>query len=142
MGPPGVPCWLPSSRRSSPLYPGWTPEVGPSATAEELSPPSGLFLVAYAEDQPVGCGGIKRLSQAAAELKRLFVAPPARNRGIARSLLAALEDGARQAGFGVVCLDTGANQPAALELFRAAGYSEIGDYNGNPYARYWFDKAL
>ena len=40
------------------LYPGWTPEIGPSATAEELSPPGGLFLVAYADDQPVGCGGI------------------------------------------------------------------------------------
>ena len=57
-----------------PLYPGWTPDTGPSATADELSPPTGLFLVAYVDDEPVGCGGIKRLSDEAAELKRLYVA--------------------------------------------------------------------
>jgi GNAT superfamily N-acetyltransferase len=126
----------------APLYPGWTPDVGPSATAVELSPPGGLFLVAYMDDQPVGCGGIKRLSDTTAELKRLYVAPHARNRGLAHSLVAALEDGARHAGYRVVRLDTGANQPAALELFRSAGYREIDDYNGNPHASYWFEKAL
>jgi GNAT superfamily N-acetyltransferase len=126
----------------APLYPGWAPEVGPSATVEELSPPGGLFLIAYAEELPVGCGGIKRLSETAAELKRLYVAPEARNRGLAHTLLAALEDGARHAGYRVVRLDTGANQPAALELFRSVGYSEIDDYNRNPHASYWFEKAL
>jgi GNAT superfamily N-acetyltransferase len=123
------------------LYPGWAPEVGPSATADELSAPSGLFLIAYAEGLPVGCGGIKRLSETAAELKRLYVAPQARNRGLAHSLLAALEDGARYAGYRVVRLDTGANQPAAIKLFRSVGYGEIDDYNGNPHASYWFEKA-
>jgi GNAT superfamily N-acetyltransferase len=125
-----------------PLYPGWRPDTGPSATPDELSPPSGLFLVAYVGNEPVGCGGIKRLSTTAAELKRLYVAPKVRNQGVARALIAGLEDAARDAGYRVVRLDTGAQQPGAVQLFRSAGYSDIGDYNGNPYASYWFEKVL
>ena len=125
-----------------PLYPGWTPDTGPSATADELSPPTGLFLVAYVDDEPVGCGGIKRLSDEAAELKRLYVAPTVRNQSVARALVAALEDAARDAGHQVVRLDTGAEQPAAVHLFRSAGYIEIDDYNANPFASYWFEKRL
>src|SRR5437764_11159146 len=126
-----------------PRYPSITPEnPGPSATPEELSPPGGTFLVAYVEDEPVGCGGIKRLDDDAAELKRLYVAPSARKRGVARVLVNALENAARQAGYRVVRLDTGDKQPAALELFRSTGYRQIDDYNGNPHASYWFEKIL
>jgi GNAT superfamily N-acetyltransferase len=126
-----------------PLYPTITSDnPGPSATAEELRPPGGAFLVAYVDDQPVGCGGIKRLSAEAAELKRLYVAPEARNRGLARTLVGALENAARQAGYRLVRLDTGNQQPAALQLFRSIGYGEIDDYNGNPHASYWFEKRL
>jgi GNAT superfamily N-acetyltransferase len=126
-----------------PLYPAITPDnPGPSATADELSPPGGVFLVAYVGDIPVGCGGIKQLSDDAAELKRLYVAPEARNRGLARTLVAELENAARDAGYRIVRLDTGNQQPAALDLFRAAGYREIDDYNGNPHASYWFEKSL
>ena len=42
----------------------------------------------------------------------------------------------------MVRLDTGANQPAALALFRSSGYREVADYNANPYASYWFEKTL
>jgi GNAT superfamily N-acetyltransferase len=125
-----------------PPYPGWTPDAGPSATADELSPPEGAFLVAYVEHEPVGCGGIKRLSEEAAELKRLYVAPKVPNQSVARALVAALEDAARLGGYRVVRLDTGAEQPAALRLFRSAGYIAIDDYNVNPFAGYWFEKEL
>jgi len=126
-----------------PLYPSITPEnPGPSASPDELSPPSGAFLVAYVDAQPVGCGGIKRLTDEVAELKRLYVAPSARKHGVARTLITALEEAARHAGYRVVRLDTGDQQPAALQLFRAAGYRAIDDYNGNPHASYWFEKAL
>jgi GNAT superfamily N-acetyltransferase len=124
------------------LYPGWTPDAGPSASVADVAPPHGTFLIAYQGDEAVGCGGIKRLSSTTAELKRLYVAPHARNGGGARTLIAALEDAARRAGYQVMRLDTGANQPAALALFRSSGYREIGDYNANPYASYWFEKTL
>ena len=114
------------------MYPSITPEnPGPPATPDELSPPSGAFLVAYLDDEPVGCGGIKRLSDEAAELKRLYVAPKARKLGVARTLVTALEDAAQRVGYRIVRLDTGDQQPAALQLFRTSGYREIDDYNGN-----------
>jgi GNAT superfamily N-acetyltransferase len=124
------------------LYPGWEPGVGPTATADDFAPPSGRFVVAYQDGRPVGCGGIKSLDGESAEVKRLFVAPEARERGVARLILRRLEDAARESGHTAVRLDTGEHQPGALELFRSSGYSEIGDYNGNPFASYWLEKPL
>ena len=124
------------------LYPGWDPSVGPSATAADFEPPHGAFVVAYDGDQAVACGGLKRLEDHAAEIKRIYVAPEARGAGVARRLLAHLEGLARTAGYDLVRLDTGDGQPDALHLFRTADYREIGDYNDNPFARYWFEKPL
>jgi ribosomal protein S18 acetylase RimI-like enzyme len=126
------------------LYPGImeADDPGPSATPEELSPPTGAFLVAYIDDEAVGCGGIKRIDDGTAELKRLYVSPSARNRGVARTVIAALEDAARAHRYRVIRLDTGDQQSAALKLFRSLGYQEIADYNRNPHASYWFEKRL
>ena len=77
-----------------------------------------------------------------AEIKRMWVAPAARRRGLGRRLLAALEDAARAAGHRHVVLDTSSGQPEALAMYRALGYLEVPDYNGNPYAAHWFEKAL
>jgi GNAT superfamily N-acetyltransferase len=65
-----------------------------------------------------------------------------RGRGLAKVLLEALEDAARDLGYACVRLDTGVHQHAALRLYPGAGYSEIDDYNGNPYASYWGEKRL
>jgi hypothetical protein len=59
-----------------------------------------------------------------------------------RRLLGAIEDIAREFGCELVRLDTGDKQPASLNLFRAIGYVEIDDYNGNPYASYWMERRL
>ena len=90
----------------------------------------------------MGCGATKRLDENTAEVKRLYVDPTTRARGVGRRLLAALEDRARETGLAGTRLDTGDNQPVALALFRAAGYREIPDYNGNPYATYWMENRL
>ena len=124
------------------LYPGWHPGVGPSATPREFAPPTGRFVVAYDEARPVGCGGIKSLDERAAEVKRLYVAPEARGQGVAQAILARLEKAAREGGHSVVRLDTGDRMPAALKLFRSAGYRDIDDYNGNPVAAFWLEKPL
>lgn len=123
-------------------YSGWNPGVGPSARPEEFVHPLGRFLVAYCGNRPVACGGVKRLDDTTGEVKRLFVVPNARARGVGRRLLRALEDAAAELGWRTVRLDTGDQQPAALALFRAAGYREISDYNANPYASYWLEKPL
>ena len=123
-------------------YPTWTPDSGPSAGPQDLAPPAGRFVVAYDADVPVGCAGFKRLSTEIAEVKRMYVAPARRGVGLGRRLLQHLEQAARQAGYVATRLDTGDRQPEALALYRDAGYREIDDYNGNPFATYWFEKEL
>jgi GNAT superfamily N-acetyltransferase len=124
-------------------YPGWTSTVGPSAHPEEFVPPRGLFVVAYREDgELVGCGGLKRLDASTGEVKRLYVMPDERKRGVASRIMNALEAAASQAGYTRVRLDTGNRQPAAVRLFESNGYERISDYNGNPFASYWYEKLL
>ena len=87
-------------------------------------------------------GGLKRIGDGVAEVKRMFVVPEARTRGHARRLLTGLEDAARRLGYAHVRLDTGPQQPNAKHLYESAGYREIPDYNGNPHASYWAEKDL
>jgi GNAT superfamily N-acetyltransferase len=115
---------------------------GPSAEPADFSPPGGAFLALYDGDVAVAGGGIKRLDDETAELKRMYVAPSHRGRGLARIVLAELEAAARDLGYRRVRLDTGVHQHAALRLYPSAGYCEIDDYNGNPYASYWGEKRL
>lgn len=126
------------------LYPTFTNDHpgAPSSTAADLAPPHGGFVVAYTNGEPIGCGGLKRIDDAAVEVKRLYVAVDSRGRGVAAGLLATLEAAARELGYVRVRLDTGPSQPHALALFRSAGYREIGDYNGNSFAAYWLEKEL
>jgi GNAT superfamily N-acetyltransferase len=114
----------------------------PSATPTDFAPPHGTFLVGYLDGEPVCAGGIKRLDAQAAEIKRMYVTPSARRRGVARALLGALEEAARERGYRVVRLDTGPRQPHAMELYRSAGYVDIGNFNANPVASYWGEKRL
>jgi GNAT superfamily N-acetyltransferase len=90
----------------------------------------------------VCCGGIKRLDDQACEIKRMYVAPQARGQGVARALLGALEQVARDLGYVIVRLDTGPRQAHALALYRSAGYSEIPNFNANPAALYFGEKPL
>jgi GNAT superfamily N-acetyltransferase len=124
------------------IYPFWSAAIGPTAHPEEFLAPYGGFFVVYLRGTAVGCGGFKRLDRRTAEIKRMFVLPEARNRGIARRILEHLEREATKAGYGLVRLDTGDRQPEALHLYRSAGYEEIPDYNGNPAASYWFEKSV
>jgi GNAT superfamily N-acetyltransferase len=115
----------------------------PSATPADFAPPHGTFLVGFDESgAPVCGGGIKRLDDAAAEIKRMYVVPPARGRGHARELLRALEDAARDLGYRIVRLDTGPRQPHAQAMYESAGYRPIGNFNSNPVASYWGEKRL
>ena len=115
---------------------------GPSAHPEELSPPAGGFVVVSEDGRAVAGGGVKRLDDRACELKRMYVVPDARGRGVGRELLAALEALARDLGYAVARLDTGAEQPRAQRMFERAGFAPVPDYNGNPYAAFWGEKRL
>ncbi len=124
------------------LYPGWSPTTGPSARPLDFKPPQGRFMVVYRGGEPLACAGLKPLDGSTAEIKRLYVRPDMRGQGLGRRVIRELEHVARAEGYAVVRLDTGAAQPEAVRLFKAAGYREIADYNGNPFASHWFEKPL
>jgi GNAT superfamily N-acetyltransferase len=112
------------------------------APVEQMRPPAGAFVLVVEADEPVGCGGVKPLGETTCEIKRMYLRPEVRGRGIAAGLLAALEVRARGLGYSHVRLDTGDRQGAAKYLYESRGYREIPDYNGNTAARHWYEKAL
>jgi len=125
-----------------PLYGRIDVPEAPSASAGEMWPPHGSFLVAWQGDEPVACGGIKGLGGGACEIKRMYVLPALRGKGFAGALLTALENEARAHGFTVARLDTGAKQPHAQRIYEAAGYEPTGNFNNNPFASFWGEKEL
>jgi GNAT superfamily N-acetyltransferase len=112
------------------------------ASADEMQPPDGDFLVVRDGSTAIGCGGLKRLDPETCEIKRMYLDPGWRGQGLSRQLLAALEARARELGYRRARLDTGDRQPSALRLYEGAGYRRIDDYNGNRVARFWFEKEL
>ena len=115
----------------------------PVTTPEQFRPAAGgVFLVGFEDEAALCGGGVRRLAGDLAEIKRMYVVEAARGRGLARALLVALENAARELGYARVRLDTGPRQPHAEALYRSAGYRDIADYNGNPYAAYWAEKSL
>jgi GNAT superfamily N-acetyltransferase len=100
---------------------------------DSVRPPLGVFLVARLDDLPVGCGALRPAptgEPGVAEVKRMYVAPPARGRGVSRSLLVALEAWAADLGYRRVILETGIRQHEAMSLYESAGYSLIDNYGG------------
>ena len=94
-----------------------------------FEPPDGIFLVLRDDDErAVACGGIARFDQARGELKRMYVVPELRGRGLGRRLLVELEQAARGLGYRGIVLETGDLQPEALGLYEASGYERIPCY--------------
>ena len=114
----------------------------PRAGQAELSPPGGAFIVGWVDGAPVCCGGVKRLDASICEIKKMYVVPSMRGRGVARTLLQALEQQARDLGYATARLDTGPKQGNARGLYESAGYREIPDFNGNPVAVFWGERPL
>jgi GNAT superfamily N-acetyltransferase len=114
----------------------------PALVPSELRPPWGAYLVGFGGAEPVAGGGVRRLAEGVAEIKRMYVRPAARSRGVARALLSALESAALSLGYTTVRLDTGPKQDHALRLYRHAGYADVEPYNDNPFACFWGEKTL
>ncbi|GAA2060457.1 GNAT family N-acetyltransferase [Streptomyces albiaxialis] len=95
-----------------------------------FAPPRGLYLLAYDDaSRPLATGGWRAMdadeenyADGDAELKRMFVVREARGLGLARRILAALEEDARQAGRSRMVLETGIEQPEAIALYGSSGY--------------------
>jgi GNAT superfamily N-acetyltransferase len=96
-------------------------------SADEFVPPHGGFFVAVSEDRLAGCAGW-RAHGPDAELKRMFVTSSARGRGVARRLLAAVEESARADRRPRMILEAGNKQPEAITLYESCGYHRIEDF--------------
>jgi ribosomal protein S18 acetylase RimI-like enzyme len=101
----------------------------------KYAPPAGALLLAGR----VGVVGVRPLEPGIAEMKRLYVAPAARGRGLGRALALAAIDAARAAGHAAIRLDTLDHMTEATALYRALGFREIAPYYDNPLegARYF-----
>ncbi|NUT49884.1 MAG: GNAT family N-acetyltransferase [Saccharothrix sp.] len=109
-------------------------DITPVDPAEFVAP-LGHFVVGYVDGVPVACGGWRAhdvaddpLRPGDAEMKRVYVAETLRGRGLARIVLAALEEAAREAGRKRMVLETGARQPEAIGLYQANGYARIDNF--------------
>ena len=101
-------------------------------TPDDVRVPRAAFLVARLGGRPVGCGALRPLdevgTQSTAEIKRMYVTPDVRGRGIAGAVLYRLETIARELGYTRVILETGNRQTAAIRLYERAGYARIPCY--------------
>lgn len=106
------------------------------------SPAGGLLLVSQA-DEWVGCAGVRRLDQAACELKRMYLRDSMRGMGIGRILLGAALDLAQMLGYEKIRLDTLPSMETAIALYRSVGFTEIPPYRENPVpGALFFEKKL
>lgn len=113
----------------------------PDPDAALYRPPCGTFLLARSDGQPLACVALKHVDRRTGEVKRLWVAPPARGLGLARRLMAAVEQAARTLGKTRLILDTNENLTEAIALYQADGWSPIAPYSTFP-ATHWFAKDL
>lgn len=106
------------------IYP---PELRYALSPEQLMDIGARFVVATVDGVAMGCSGVA-LFEGYAELKRIFTNRAARGRGVAKAIVAALEEIAKGAGLSVVRLETGLASPEAIALYKRLGYREIGPF--------------
>lgn len=116
--------------------------AGPETANADLVPPRGRFLIARVDGRPAGCIGLRQLDDSTGEIKRMFVHPLFRGRGLARRLLTEVEIAASQRGLTRLRLDTMASLVEARALYTSAGYRDISAYNRNIYAQHWMEKEV
>jgi GNAT superfamily N-acetyltransferase len=112
-------------------YPG---EPTNGIDVAEFDAAGGVFVVCYVDDIPVACGAFRPF-EGSAEIKRMYVIPVLRGRGLARAMLAFLEAEAVRRGYARAILETGQRMSEALGLYRSEGWREIsqfGPYVGDP----------
>jgi GNAT superfamily N-acetyltransferase len=98
----------------------------------EYGPPSGAALLAVEGDQAVGFVGVRRFGDGVGEVKRMYVAPTGRGKGIGRALATAAVDAAAVLGYRELLLDTVASMTAAIATYSSLGFEPTEPYRHNP----------
>lgn len=108
---------------------------GPNLKPQQLASGLGTFLVARTDGRAVGCGAVRLLDPTTVEVKRMYVEPEQRGRGVAKEILQHLEAAGRELGAERAVLETGVLQDEAIGLYRRAGYVQVecwGEYTTSP----------
>jgi putative acetyltransferase len=103
------------------------PENRHGYSIERIFQPGVLFFIARLDGEAVGCGGVA-FADGFAEVKRMYVRPPARGRNVATALLKRLEDEARGRGVRRLVLETGDNRYAAIKFYEREGFTRCGPF--------------
>lgn len=98
----------------------------------KYAPPQNTLLIVYEGDMPAACVGIKYFAPGICELKRMYVRPAFRNRGLGRQLCEMMFDEARQRSYEKMYLDTIPDLVSAVQMYRRLGFYEIEKYYPNP----------
>lgn len=121
---------------------GFRVELSRDPDAADLVRPRGAFIVAFDGDQPVGCIALKGTDKGYAEIKRMWTASGQRGSGLAKQLMQAAEQAARELGITLLRLDTNSTLTDAIAIYRHWGWREIPRFNDDPYAEVFFEKPL
>jgi len=121
---------------------GFDPSGETDKDVKLLVPPTGLFVVAVSDGEPVACGGVHTIASGVGELKRMWVHDDWRGAGLGSRLLRHLEQESRALGHGNLRLDTNGALTEAIGMYQRAGYLAIDRYNDNPWATHFFEKKL
>ena len=120
----------------------------PEEITRSLADPTNRSWIAFADQIAVGCVALRPLALpgetagTSYECKRLYVKPYCRGRGIAESLLKAMETHAREAGIQWIYLDSNDQLKSALRIYERLGYGACARYNDNPQATVFLRKRL
>lgn len=98
---------------------------------DKFMPPKGRLFLCYPEEKPGGMGCLKPLSEGCGEIKRMYVRPEYRGKGLGRALLEAILRGALQIGYERIRLDSANFMTEAHQLYRSAGFVDIEPYEGS-----------
>lgn len=110
--------------------------------SDNLAGDTGVFLLVVAGREPVGCGGLRFITQDLAELTRVYVVPTARGKGVGSFVLDALEEEATQSGRLHIRLDTRLDLCEAIRLYERRGYRACAPFSDGPYAEMWMERRL
>jgi len=113
-----------------------------SADVREFTPPDGMILIARLDGRPVGCGALRFHLKTKPDIKRMWISPEVRGKGVGKRMLQQLEAEARKVGAKAVRLETNRSLKEAIAMYRANGYREVAPFNSEPYAHHWFEKSL